>query len=62
MSTRVQEKEFKHFDDCLMSGCPGHVMRAEHQTTSDYFTVYIDNEPIYGGDDTVTRTMFDLLL
>lgn len=61
MSTKSSQLVFNHDNDCMMSGCPGHVMRAEHQTTSDYFTVTVDGKGIYGGDDTTTRAMLKLI-
>lgn len=61
MSTTRASVEFKHDNDCDFGGCPGHTMRAEHQTTSDYFTIYIDDEVVYGGDDNTTRAMLNLI-
>lgn len=61
MSTIKASLEFKHDNDCLMSGCPGHKMEVSHQTTSDWFTVRIDDEVVYGGDDNTTRAMLELI-
>lgn len=61
MSTIKAEVEFRHDNDCVMSGCPGHVMTAEHQTTSDYFSIYVDGELVYGGDDNTTRALLKLI-
>jgi hypothetical protein len=44
-----------------MMGCPGHLMTAEHQTTSDYFTVYVDGEIAYSGDDNTTRLLLEII-
>lgn len=61
MTTLMATKTFRHDNNCKMSGCPGHVMRVEHQTTSDSFLVTIDDEIIYGGDDNTTRTLMTLI-
>ena len=61
MSTIKHEIKFRHDNDCIMAGCPSHVMTAEHQTTSDYFTVKVDGEYIYRGDDNTTRTLLKLI-
>ena len=61
MATRTAIKQFRHDNDCVMSGCPGHEMEVMHQTTSDYFTVTIDGKTVYGGDDNTTRTMLELI-
>ncbi len=61
MSTIRATSVFRHDNDCLMSGCPGHAMEVQHQTTSDYFTVRIDDKIVYGGDDNTTREMLKLI-
>lgn len=61
MSTIKSEFDFEHDNDCMFTGCPGHKMQAEHQTTSDYFTVYVDGEVVYAGDDNTTRALLKLI-
>ena len=61
MATVTETKQFRHDNDCLMSGCPGHTMEVSHQTTSDSFTVLIDGKIAYSGDDNTTRTMLELI-
>lgn len=61
MSTNYAVLHFTHDNDCLISGCPGHTMTAEHQRTSDYFTVSIDDEILYAGDDNTTRTLLEII-
>jgi len=61
MSTYYEEKNFRHNDDCQMSGCPGHTMKYEYQTTSDSFSVKIDGEYAFSGDIAVLKTFLSLL-
>jgi len=61
MVTVKNEIHFRHDNDCKMSGCPGHFMTAEHQTTSDYFTVKVDGVIIYSGDDNTTRSLINII-
>lgn len=61
MATITKTKQFRHDNDCLISGCPGHTMTVTHQTTSDSFMVEIDGKIVYGGDDNTTRTMLELI-
>ena len=61
MVTVKNEIHFRHDNDCEMAGCPGHLMTAEHQTTSDFFTVKVDDEIIYSGDDNTTRALLEII-
>lgn len=53
--------QFRHDNDCLQSGCPGHEMTAQHQTTSDSFIIKVDGEVVYSGDDNTTRTLLKII-
>lgn len=61
MSTYKESSIFKHYDDCLMSGCPGHEMIYTYQTTSDAFMVTIDSNLVFSGDLEVLKTFLSLL-
>lgn len=61
MTTIQADTIFRHDNDCLMSGCPGHHMTAEHQTTSDCFMVTVDGKLLYAGDDNTTRALLRLI-
>lgn len=37
MSSTHLERPYHCWDDCQMSGCPGHVATLEFQSVSDYF-------------------------
>jgi len=46
MSTSYsKELKFKHGNDCVQMGCPGHKMRIAYHHTSDTISVEIDNDP-----------------
>lgn len=61
MSLRVLEKRFRHDNDCLMVGCPYHIMRIEYQTVSDAIKVMVDGEEIYNGDLNTSEALVELV-
>lgn len=38
MATRIATHQYRCYNDCEMSGCPGHTATLELQTTSDAYT------------------------
>lgn len=50
MATLTTDQRFTHDNDCVTSGCPGHTLRAQYQSTSDYYSFYIDGEGLFSCD------------
>lgn len=48
---------FRHDNDCLMSGCPSHKLELNYQSTSDYYSIYIDGELLFGCDRSTMSTI-----
>jgi hypothetical protein len=58
MSTRKGNAvEFKCFNDCVQTGCPGHSVRMIYYNTSDTFGVEVDSQRWYVFDPEMFRTM-----
>ena len=60
MTTSVEETKYRCLDDCEFSGCPGHVMRLDYQSVSDYFSLYIDDKLVFSGDTNTLKTFLSL--
>ena len=62
MSTAKAETTFYHLDDCQMSGCPGHLMTAEFNTTSDSLQIRVPDmaQHDWSGDINAFSAMQDL--
>lgn len=43
MSTIKIDTPYKCDNDCKISGCPGHILHAEYQSTSDIYSFHIDD-------------------
>lgn len=61
MGTNIDSTTFRCYNDCLMSGCPSHVLRVEYQNTSDHYSVYVDNKLDYGADPSKMGAMIKVI-
>jgi len=46
MATVIREVKYRCADDCVMSGCPGHIGRLEYQTVSDAYTFIMNDREL----------------
>ena len=50
MGTLIRQQDFRCSDDCARSGCQGHTLQVNVQTTSDIMDVLIDGETLFTTD------------
>ena len=44
--TTLGEVEYRCFNDCVQTGCPGHKLRVVYYGTADVVEVYENGEPV----------------
>ena len=50
MGNLIRKQNFRCYDDCIMSGCKGHTLQVNVQTTADIMEVLIDGETLFTTD------------
>lgn len=52
--------EYQHDDDCAFEGCPGHYATFKYSSTSETFSITLDNQEI-GLDSVEMRLIWDYI-
>lgn len=56
------EYTYTHFDDCVQSGCKGHVARLDYETTSETFSFDFGDGRKFSLDRTQMKIVNDFLI
>lgn len=61
MSGATYTGTFKHDNDCVIYGCPGHEMTVTWHGPSDTITASVDGVEIYSGDMNTSAMLVELM-
>ena len=54
-------KKYHCYNDCIMSGCPGHEMRVTIQTVTECLSLNVDGKFLINFDPTEFETFLELI-